>query len=335
MTGAPAGLSRPRQARRRLATTAVVVGPGRVELRRLPVPEPGPGQVRIELEGCGLCGSNVPIWEGRDWFDYPQVPGAPGHEGWGRIDGIGDGVTEWRVGQRVAALTQHAFAEYDVAGAGSLVALPDEFAGSPVPGEPLGCAMNVFRRSSIRAGHTVAIIGIGFLGALLTQLASRAGARVIAVSRRDFSLDVARSCGAAKTFSLVDPQRVIADVTDLTNGALCDRVIEATGRQAPLDLAAALTREHGRLVIAGFHQDGLRHVDMSLWNWRGLDVINAHERDPAAYVRGMCAALRAVADGVLTPQPLYTHTLSIDELNTAFDLAASRPDGFLKALVRP
>jgi len=54
-------------------------------------------------------------------------------------------------------------------------------------------------------------------------------------------------------------------------------VIEAAGQQWPLDLATELTRERGRLIIAGYHQDGPRQINMQLWNWRGLDVINAHE----------------------------------------------------------
>jgi threonine dehydrogenase-like Zn-dependent dehydrogenase len=124
-------------------------------------------------------------------------------------------------------------------------------------------------------------------------------------------------------------------VQELTGGTLCDRVLEVTGRQAPLDLASQLVRVRGRLVIAGFHQDGRRTVDLQLWNWRGLDVVNAHERDPAAYVRGMRDAVDAVARGELDPAPLYTHEFSLGEIAAAFDTAAERPDGFLKALVRP
>ena len=72
---------------------------------------------------------------------------------------------------------------------------PRRSPGEPFPGEPLGCAMNIFRRSGIEAGQTVAIVGIGFLGAILTRLAADAGARVIAISRRPFSLEVARAHG--------------------------------------------------------------------------------------------------------------------------------------------
>jgi threonine dehydrogenase-like Zn-dependent dehydrogenase len=314
---------------------AVIASAGRVELRPVAVPEPAPGAVRIRLEGCGVCGSNLPIWEGRDWFSYPQPAGAPGHEGWGIIDALGPGVSGLHVGQRVAALSERAFAEYDVADAAAVVPLPDELGSGPFPGEPLGCAMNVFRRSGIEAGQTVGVVGVGFLGALLVQLASAAGARVIAVSRRPFSLEVARACGADETIVMDEHGRIIEDVRLLTGGVFCDRVIEATGQQWPLDLAAELTRERGRLVIAGFHQDGPRQVNMFLWNWRGLDVINAHERDPEVYVEGIRAAVTAVLAGVLDPAPLYTHEYPLDRLDAAMDAMRDRPDGFLKALVRP
>jgi threonine dehydrogenase-like Zn-dependent dehydrogenase len=313
---------------------AVITGPGRTELYRQPVYEPGPGAVRVRLEGCGVCGSNLSVWQGRDWFSYPQAPGSPGHEGWGVVDAVGDGVTTLRPGQRVAVLSQHAFAEFDIAAASAVVPLPHELDGRPFPGEPLGCAMNVFRRAGIEGGQTVAIVGIGFLGALLTQLASRVGARVIAISRRPFSLEVARACGAHEIVPMDDHQRIIDRVRDLTDGALCDRVVEAVGLQWPLDLAAAITRERGRLVIAGFHQDGPRQIDMFLWNWRGLDVINAHERDPAVYVQGMREAIAAVVHGILKPDPLYTHEYPLDGVGAALDAMRARPGGFLKALIR-
>ena len=114
-----------------------------------------------------------------------------------------------RSGDRVAALSYHAYAEYDVADADAVVPLPDALAGQPFPGEPLGCAMNIFRRSEIAPGQTVAIVGIGFLGAILTRLASEAGARVIAVSRRPFSLEVARAMGAAETIPMDDHEGII------------------------------------------------------------------------------------------------------------------------------
>ncbi len=312
---------------------AILTGPGRVEIVRVPVPEPGAGQLRVRLAGCGVCASNLGPWAGPDWMTFPTEPGALGHEGWGTVDAIGPGVTGFAPGEPVATLGQHAYAEYDLAAADSVVKLTEGLAARPFPGEPLGCALNIFRRSQVTAGQTVAIVGIGFLGALLTRLATDAGARVIAISRRPFSLAVARRMGAAETIAMDDHYAIIDQVRRLTDGALCERVIEAVGKQWPLDLAGELTGERGRLVIAGYHQDGPRQVNMQMWNWRGLDVINAHERDPAIYLDGMHAAADAVGSGRLDPDPLYTHSYALEELGTALDATRDRPDGFLKALV--
>jgi 2-desacetyl-2-hydroxyethyl bacteriochlorophyllide A dehydrogenase len=319
---------------------AVVTGPRTVEVRDVAMPVPEAGQVLVRVEGCGVCASNVPPWEGRDWFTYPLAPGQLGHEAWGTVAEVGDAVTGLSVGQRVAMLSNNAYAEYDLARPEQLVKLPEALAGQPFPAEPLGCAMNIFDRSGIKAGQTVAIIGVGFLGAVLIRLAKQAGARVIAVTQRAFSQEVASRMGADEIVPMDDHWKVIQRVGDLTDGTggydvqgFCDVVIECTGKQWPLDLAAELCGVRGRLVIAGYHQDGPRQVNLQLWNWRGLDVINAHERDAAVYRRGMVAAVEAVSSGRLDPSPLYTHWHPLENLADALHQTIDRPDGFVKALI--
>ena len=314
--------------------SAVLVSPGEFQIVEGPVPQPGPNEVRVRLEGCGICGSNLAPFEGRPWFEYPRAAGEPGHEGWGEIDAVGADVTNFRRGERVSILSYKAFAEFDVADQNALVRLPPSFEKKPFPGEALGCAMNVFRRCDVQPGQTVAIVGIGFMGALLTGLVASAGANVIAVTRRLFALEIARSIGAQHVIPMNDHWKIIQQVKDLTGGAGCDRVIEAVGAQWPLDLAAELTRERGKLIIAGYHQDGPRQVNMQLWNWRGIDVINAHERDPQIYQRGMEEAVDAVASGKVDPLPLYTHTFPLEKIGEAFKTMAARPDGFIKAIIK-
>ena len=312
---------------------AIVTGPGELRIDTLPLPEPGRGQVRIRLQGCGVCASNLVPWSGPEWMRFPTEPGGLGHEGWGVIDGVGEDVHGHAVGDRVAALSYHAYATHDIADQTAIAPLPAALADQPFPGEPLGCAFNIFRRSAISSGETVAIIGIGFLGILLTELASAAGARVIAISRRPSSLASAKQAGASEVVVMDDHWQIIDKVKQLTSGQMCDCVIEAVGKQWPLDLAGELTRERGRLIIAGYHQDGPRQVNMQLWNWRGLDVINAHERDPAIYMRGIREAIEATAAGRLSPSRLYTHRFRLEELGAALNMTRDRPEGFIKALV--
>jgi threonine dehydrogenase-like Zn-dependent dehydrogenase len=299
------------------------------ELVDVPAPEPGPGEVRLRLEGSGVCGSDLAVWTGRPWFEYPRPAGAPGHEGWGVVDAVGAGVEGLAEGDRVAGLSYNAYADFDIARAADLVPVPEGV--EYFPGEALGCAVNVGRRSGIEAGDTVAVLGAGFLGCVIGQLAAGAGARVIAISRRRSALGTARELGAAETIALEEP--VAERVEELTGGEFCDVVVEAAGVQSTLDLAGPLTKTRGRLVIAGFHQDGSRQVDMRLWNWRGLDVVNAHERDPRVYVEGIREAAAAVSEGRLDPGPLYTHRFGLDEVDRALETAVERPEGFMKALV--
>jgi threonine dehydrogenase-like Zn-dependent dehydrogenase len=312
---------------------AVLTGAGKLKIDEVLIPEPGPGQVRIRLQGCGVCASNLTPWEGPEWMQFPTEAGALGHEGWGIVDAVGEDVHDLRPGDRVGALSGHAYAEYDVANAADVVKIPEALEDSPLPLEPFGCAFNIFRRSDIQPGQSVAIVGVGFLGAILVRLASNAGARVIAISRRQESLDLAKRMGAAETIPMNDHWQIIERVRALTGGSLCDRVIEAVGKQWPLDLAAELTREGGRLIIAGYHQDGPRQVNMQLWNWRGFDVVNAHERDPAVSVRGMREAVEAIEAGLIDPSQLITHRYPLERLDEALNATRDRPGNFVKAVV--
>jgi threonine dehydrogenase-like Zn-dependent dehydrogenase len=310
---------------------AVIAHHRKLEVITAAPPRPAADEVRVRLEGCGVCASNVPVWEGRPWFQYPLAAGAPGHEGWGVVDTIGVDVDGVREGDRVAFLSNRAYAEYDVAKRDALVVLPPEL--DPFPGEALGCAMNIFRRSNIERDQTVAIIGAGFLGNLLIQLARSAGARVVAISRRDSARAIASACGADETIPMRDHQEIVGRVRELTGGRGAERVIECVGAQWPLDIAGDVVAEGGRLIIAGYHQDGTRQVNMQNWNWLGIDVVNAHERSPQAYVRGMNDAVLAVTSGRLDPRPLLTHTYALDELGRALDDVRERPDGFVKGMV--
>ena len=313
---------------------AVLEGPQRFSVAEVPLPEPGPGEVLIRLEGCGVCASNVEPWEGQPWSTWPGAPGGMGHEGWGRITALGEGVEGLSVGDRVTALTERSYAEYDVARADMVVPLPASLDEMPVPGEPVACAMNIFARSDVRPGQTVVIVGIGFLGAILTRLATDAGARVIAVSRRAETLDLARRMGAVETIPMDDHWRIIEDVRRLTEGRMAERVIECVGKQWPLDLAGELVAEGGRLVMAGYHQDGPRQVNMQMWNWKGIDIASAHERDPAVRVAGLRAAVDAVASGRLDLAPLLTGDYPLEDLGAAMAATRDKPGGFVKAWVR-
>ncbi|MFL6290280.1 MAG: alcohol dehydrogenase catalytic domain-containing protein [Thermoanaerobaculia bacterium] len=302
--------------------SAILTEPRQFRIESMDTPEPGEGEVRIRVRGCGVCGSDMGPWKGFPGMGYPLQPGAPGHEMFGTVESLGPGVQGLAAGQPVTALTYRAYAEHDLARADSIIPLPEALADRPVLGEPVACAVNVMRRSGVQEGDTVVLLGTGFLGTLLLQLLRRhKPGRVIAVSRRRMDPALAERLGV----------EVLTYEDQVPGGA--DVVIEATGKQGPLDLATNLVRVRGRLIVAGYHQDGPRTVNMQLWNWHGIDVINAHERDPAIYRSGMEEGVRLLAAGELDLEPLITHTFPLADINHAFRMTEERPEGFLKSLV--
>ncbi|MBO7745330.1 zinc-binding dehydrogenase [Paenibacillus sp. MWE-103] len=311
---------------------AAIYGPGDVRVLDIDRPAPEPGEVLVEVKACGLCSSELGMWA--DPAFKTEEPIFFGHEVSGVVAELGEGASRFAVGDRVTIFTDRGgYAEY--------VAVPEAWAvrldaGTPFDwalGEPIGCAMNGAARSGIEVGDTVALIGVGFMGGLILQGARLKGAsRIIAVDARPESLALARALGADV---VVDASKEDAArrILELTGGEGADVVIEATGKQGALDAATDAARIRGRLIIFGYHQGGKRTIDVQAWNWKGLDVVNAHERDPQAYLKGIRTGIKLLEASQLTVAPLLSHYFELKDINAAFRTAASKPDGFLKAVV--
>jgi D-arabinose 1-dehydrogenase-like Zn-dependent alcohol dehydrogenase len=197
-----------------------------LELVEREIPQPGPGQVRIKVEACGICHGDVLVKEGR--FPGIQYPRVPGHEVAGVVDEVGAGVMPWKAGDRVGVgwyggscgycdpcrrgeglacttemsvtgLTRDGgYAEYMVAPGQSLACIPKEL--SAVEAGPLVCAglttFNALRNSGARPGELVAIHGLGGLGHLGVQYAAKMGFRTVGVARGGDKEALARELGA-------------------------------------------------------------------------------------------------------------------------------------------
>ncbi|MGZ6124188.1 MAG: alcohol dehydrogenase, partial [Myxococcales bacterium] len=198
---------------------------GAFELVERELPEPGPGQIRIQVEACGICHSDALVKSGR--FPGLSLPRIPGHEIAGRVDEVGTQVTEWKKGDRAgvgwhgghcfvcnacrkgffincerAQITgishDGGYAEYVVVPHEAAARIPGNF--DAVQAAPLLCAgittYNALRNSGARSGDTVAVQGIGGLGHLAIQYAAHMGFRTIAVSRGADKRELAQQLGA-------------------------------------------------------------------------------------------------------------------------------------------
>lgn len=313
---------------------AFIAKPGTIEYKEMKTPQPNGNEVLVKLIGCGLCASNIPVWEGREWFSYPMEAGAPGHEAWGIVVSTGPEVKNLKPGIRVAALNTEAFSEFILVNEDDAVPVPEQMKDAPFPGEPFGCTVNIMKRADIREGQTVCIVGLGFLGLSLIPLVKKAGAKILALSRRNASLQLAFQFGADEVIKMDDHYRIIDEVKKLTKDKGCERVIECTGKQWPIDLAGELAATYGKIVIAGYHQDGLRNVNMQVWNWKGLEVVNAHERNAEKYRSGIREAAEAIVNGDLDPDLLLSHSFRFSELSEGLNTLTRCPDGLVKAYIK-
>jgi propanol-preferring alcohol dehydrogenase len=200
------------------------ISPGKLQLTEKPLRDPMPGQVRIRVEACGVCHSDAATVEGVFPIAWPRVPG---HEAVGRIDALGEGVTGWKIGQRVGVgflggscgscdpcrggdlvncLHQEftgvhqdgGYAEVMMAKANGLMSIPDDL--SSVDAAPLLCAglttFSALRNATAKAGDLVAVLGIGGLGHLGVQYAKHMGFEVAAIGRGADKAELARKLGA-------------------------------------------------------------------------------------------------------------------------------------------
>jgi D-arabinose 1-dehydrogenase-like Zn-dependent alcohol dehydrogenase len=251
---------------------------GPLELVERPIPDPGPGSVRVKVQACGICHSDVMTREGHlPGITYPRVPG---HEVVGVIDAVGKDVPErWRAGQRVG-VGWHAwhcgscdpcrrgdffacqtgvqvtgvtfdggYADYMIAPATGLALVPAEL---PAPdAAPLLCAglttFNALRNSGARPGDLVAVLGVGGLGHLGVQYAARMGFRTVAVARGTDKEPLARMLGATHYIDsqAADPAAELANL----GGA---RVVLATVTHGPaMSATVGGLAPHGRLIVLG------------------------------------------------------------------------------------
>ena len=250
---------------------------GPFELVERPIPEPGAGSVRIKVQACGICHSDMFTKEGL--FPGIQFPRVPGHEVAGIIDAVGTGVAGWTTGQRVGVgwygghcghcescrsgdfvtcrsgqvpgiTMDGGYADYMIAPAEALAAIPNEL--SAVEAGPLLCAgittFNALRNSGARPGDLVAVLGVGGLGHLGVQFAAKMGFRTVAIARGRDKEPLARKLGATHYIDsqAQDPAAELATlggaavvIATVTNGKAMGAVLGGLGINGKLVVLGA------------------------------------------------------------------------------------------------
>ncbi|HEV2237738.1 MAG TPA: quinone oxidoreductase [Ktedonobacterales bacterium] len=244
-------------------------GPDVLQLEDLPVPEPGPGQVRIKLEAIGL--NFIDIYRRAGLYAI-TLPAILGTEAAGVVDAVGSGVTLFRPGDRVGGPgIPNAYAEYAVAPAAALVPIPEGIAMPEATAALLqGMTAHYLTHSTfpLRAGQTALVHAAGGgVGALLTQIASRLGARVLGTVSNEAKAQIARASGAHEIIMYTQTD-FAAEVRRLTDGAGVDVVYDSVGKTT-FDQSLNCLRRRGMLVLYGQSSGAVPPFDPQTLNAKG------------------------------------------------------------------
>jgi threonine dehydrogenase-like Zn-dependent dehydrogenase len=306
-------------------------GGSKTEIIDLPIPEINDDEVLIKVKACGVCTSEIYSWI----HGNGGVNGVLGHEAVGIIEALGKNVKGFSVGDRVTGLIYGSFAEYTKAEYRNVIKVPDKLEDIEALGEPLSCLISGAERTPVRLGDTVAVIGTGFMGLGFLQLMKLKGAsKIIAIDAREEGLANALKFGADRAIfpDEVEEELKVTDWSRMDGGV--NVAVEVSGSQKGLELAGEMTAVHGNLSIVGYHQNGLRSVNMELWNWKAITVINAHERRNNVYMECMKAGLKLIASGNFNMKDMITHEFSLDEVDNAFKMMLDKPKGFIKSVIK-
>jgi L-iditol 2-dehydrogenase len=311
---------------------ALLTQPFQIDIVDRELPSVAGSMVRVRVLQCGVCTSELDMWSGRA---AEKLPVALGHEVAGVVEEIGEDVGTVKVADRVAVWVHGGgFAEEVVVDERHCVPVADGVA-YPAVAEPLACVVNAVELAAPALADDVVIIGAGYMGNLIQMVTALKGPRTITVADvREDALARATELGATRVVD-TSTQSLPRAVEEITDGRGADVTYEVTGIERGLVLAGEVTRMSGKLCIVGYHQGGTRSIPLADWNWMAFDLVNAHFRDTDTIMRGMRTGMRLVNAGVLDAAQLVTGSFSLDEIGRAFETAAAKPNGFVKAVVEP
>lgn len=316
---------------------AQIIEPGSVEVGDHADPRPGPGEILVRVEACGVCGTDLHIADGD--FSPTPYPIVPGHELAGIVEIVGDGARGVVVaGMRVAVdpslfcghcsfcrrgrgnlcanwgatgdTVDGGFAELVAVPAAQAYPLPDHVdAETGALIEPLSCAVHGLRRLGTVAGERALVVGAGTMGLLLTHLLERSGVAVTAVDRVPDKLGLAERMGATAT----------AESVEELDGRRYDAVVDVTGVPTVIESSLNAVDTGGRFLVFGVAPEEAR-VAMSPFRiyHEEITVIGS-----MAVLHSFGTALDLIADGVVDVSGLVSHRFGLDGYPEALETVRS------------
>ncbi len=333
----------------------------KLELTDMPVPEPGPHDVLVRVQSCGICGSDIHGWDGSSGRRIPPL--VMGHEAAGEVALIGPDVTKVNVGDRVTfdsmvscgkcgfcrrgnpnlcddrrvlgvscqEYRQHgAFAEYVVVPEHITFTLPDALPSHHAAMvEPVSVAVHAVERTRIRLGDTAVVVGTGMIGLLVIQVLRLAGCgRILAVDLDDKRLALACELGADESVN-VGQQDAVAFIRGRTGGTGADVAVEAVGNKPAVNTAIECVRKGGKVTLVGNLKPYIEFPLQSVVT-REIDVL------------GSCASsgeypvcIEMLARGDVRVEPMITARAPLEDGPLWFERLYGGEAGAMKVMLEP
>ncbi len=326
---------------------ALIQKPGIIETADAPIPEPASDETLIKVMASGICGTDIHIFRGEYFGDYPVVPG---HEFAGIIEACGSRVSRFKKGDRVAVepniacdncenclnnrqnfcsnwqavgvTRPGAMAEYVTAPEKNVFAIGNAPFSTGAFVEPLSCVLHGIRKTPVAAGDKICILGAGPIGLLLMKVLQLKGASQICVAEKNpMRLAAARENGADAVYS--DTSELPADNFDV--------VVDATGVPALIPLTIDIARPGASILSFGVPPAGGKtEIEPFLIFKKGLRLIGSFTS-----VRNSIQAVRLLSSGKISVEELISHRLGLEELEKGIKVIESGEGDVMKVIIEP
>ena len=333
----------------------VMTAPREIRFDRVPVPQPGPGQVLVKIKRIGICGSDIHVYHGK--HPYTKYPVTQGHEVSGRIAAVGEGVTGFRVGQKVTIepqvfcgkchpcthgkynlceslkvmgfQTTGTASEYFAVDQSKIDVLPEAMdynEGAMI--EPLAVTVHAAKRAGDVKGLNVCVMGCGPIGILLIQsLKAFGAAKVLATDVSDYRLELAKQCGADVTVNTKNAEFGRA-MLDAFGPDKADIIYDCAGNDITMDQAIQNARKGSTIILVAVYA-GLAHCDLAKLNDSELDLNTTMMYRHEDYVD----AIRLVGEGKIQLQPLMSKHFAFQDYLAAYEYIDNNRETTMKVIV--
>jgi L-iditol 2-dehydrogenase len=334
---------------------AVMIAPGRIEIREVEAPTPGPGEVLLRIRRIGVCGSDVHVYHGK--HPYTSYPVVQGHEFSATVEAVGEGVKGLTPGMKVTSMPQIVCGECApcrrgdyhicdnlkvqgfqapgcaqelwVTAADKIVPLPEAFTfeqGALV--EPASVAVHAVSRAGNLAGRRVAVLGAGPIGNLVAQVARCEGAaQILITDLSDYRLGIARKCGLEATSNA--REETLAQAAKRVFGKDgFDMAFECVGVEPTVTAIIETIQKGGTIVIVGVFSEKPR-VDLGLVQDRELNIHGTLMYKDRDYKR----AIELIASGGIVTEPLVSKHFSFNDYLEAYHFIEAQGDKIMKVFI--